>query len=707
MIKQDSGTEALTDLSKALQHRAARWLMVLGLFVAWVTLLATGVEGEENDSPPAATGDDVMEELTRLMQREVISVARKQQSVNESAAAITVLTSEEIRRSGAVILPELFKNLPGVEATRHNAALWGISTRGFNDVYADKLLVMLDGRSIYTPLFGGVHWEIQDLLLEDIERIEIVRGPGATLFGPNAVNGVINIITRSSRDTRGVLATAGVGTELQSFAGFRFGDAISENLFFRYSGKYTSHDEFNLPQNSSGAGDGWTNYRHDLRMDWYPNAKNHLLFEASHYYGEVDEVYFMASDSPPYIRPDPFNSLFRGGSALARHKHYISPDADFSVQVYYDRTLRHTATNDYELDTIDFEFENRWAVADSHELMWGGGYRLYHDNIQSLSPNFSWDPVSENWGLWNAFAQDEISLMEDRLLVTLGSKIESDYFSGTQILPSLRTVWMPDSSNSIWASVSKATRTPARGKERDVSAVGAGVPPGAIHPSLPTLISVEGSQAINAESLMAFEVGYRAQASPQFSVDLSVFYNSYQDLIGRQQLTPFVGPFNGTPVFRIPSVADNTACGHFIGFESAVNLRLNKWWRTQLNYTFTAGNLREQADFDEVFITDYEVSTPRNRAGIRSWMDLPGNVEMDVSAYYRGRTGRGALNSTSIPSHIGLDLRLAWRPTEKFEIALIGREIQEPDYPDYASFIPLQQPSNVQRNIFLKLTLDL
>jgi iron complex outermembrane receptor protein len=387
--------------------------------------------------------------VEELMDVEVTSVSRRPEKLTEAASAIQVITGEDIRRSGANSIPEALRLAPNLQVAQVNSSQWAVSSRGFNNVLSNKLLVMIDGRTVYTPLYAGVFWDVQDALLEDIDRIEVVSGPGGTLWGANAVNGVINIITKSAKDTQGFFMEAGAGTESNGFGSMRYGGQLSPGLYYRVYGKGFNRDEL-VVADGSDAGDGWDMGQGGFRLDWEPNQDDVLTLQSD----------FYDSKPNPEAASDPVVAM--GGNILGRWTHKISDDSDFQVQFYYDRTRRDFNDEFTEnLDTYDFDAQHRFQIGDRQEIIWGLGYRRMDDSVANLEL-LGFDPGNKTLSLYSAFIQDEITLIEDRLRLTLGSKFEHNEYTGFEVQPSGRLAWTPSTEHTVWAAVSRAVRTPSR-----------------------------------------------------------------------------------------------------------------------------------------------------------------------------------------------------------------------------------------------------
>ncbi|RMF60307.1 MAG: TonB-dependent receptor, partial [Calditrichaeota bacterium] len=403
------------------------------------------------------------------MNIEFVSVFKKSEDPFETPAATYLVSQKEIERSGAMTIPDALRMVPGMQVAQHDASSWGVTTRGFSGLsrgisgqFANKLLVLQDGRSVYTPLFSGVSWDTQEILLEDVERIELVRGPGATLWGANAVNGIINIISKNARDTQGALVTAGVGSERRSFAQFRYGGRIGEKSAYRIFGKYVKFDGL-VDSSGNKTPDDWHVAHGGFRFDWDSGSQDEITVEGGVYSGEVGQRYRITnSPEPPFLQTFDFNADVSGGHLLSRWKRTFSSTSDLALQLYFDRVKREEAVVKGDINTFDLDFQHRFLLGDRQEIIWGTGYRFITDDFDSTFA-FSLRPGSRDVSLFSAFLQDDIALARHRLYLIIGSKFEHNDFTGFEIQPNIRLKWTPSTRQTVWAAVSRAVRTPSRG----------------------------------------------------------------------------------------------------------------------------------------------------------------------------------------------------------------------------------------------------
>ena len=652
---------------------------------ALLLLIATWLTGLSSTARDTNGSPDLTElPIERLMQIEVTSVARRSETISQSPAAISVVTQEDIRRSGAMNIPDALRLVPGLEVARLDASQWAISARGFNDVFADKLLVLQDGRSIYTPLFSGVFWDVQGPMLEDVDRIEVIRGPGATLWGANAVNGVINIITKSSKDTQGLLLSAGGGNENRAFSNVRYGGKINDTAFFRVYATYFNEDDSALP-NGRDANDSWQMGHWGFRLDWDLSDQDLVTFQGDAYHGIENQVFntFDPTSLPTLSRIVHDEINLDGGNVLGRWSHTLSSESDLRLQLYYDRTDRDTVIFKEKRDTFDADFQHRFPVGNRNDFIWGAGYRVSRDDVGN-SPTISLIPGSRTLELFSAFVQDEITLVPNRLRLTLGSKFEHNDFTGFEIQPSGRLLWTPSDDQSVWASVSRAVRTPSRSEDDVVLNQPREVAPGLFLP-----ITIRGNQDMESEKLLAYEIGYRSQPWEQLSFDLAAFYNDYDQLRSLEQ-----DP--SSPTVLHPG---NKLYGEAYGVELSGLWQIARWWRVRPAYTFLEVQLHTRPGSTDTTSQQDEGKSPRHQFTLRSSMDLPHNLFLDGTLRYVD-----SLPALKIGSYVELDVRLGWRPTSHLELAIGGQNLLNSQHAEFSpSFIRTQQ-TEVERGVYGKIT---
>lgn len=689
-----------------LRTRAARCL------IWFVSLVAAGIvsRGAESIPAPPPNGLDVRDladlPLEQLMEVRVVSVSKKEETLARAAAAVHVITQDEIRRSGFTSIPELLRLAPGLQVGRVDSHQWAISARGFNDIFANKLLVMIDGRSIYTPLFSGVFWDVQDTFLSDIEQIEIIRGPGATLWGANAVNGVINVVTKPARETQGLIVRGGAGTEERAFGSIRYGGQLSSNAFYRVYTKYFNRDESVLP-NGSDANDQWQMARTGFRVDWDASDETLLTFQGDVYAGELHQTYVRLTPVAPY---SPFLDRDRadvqGGNLLGRWTRRLSSDSELSVQSYYDRTSRDSAIFKENRDTLDVDIQHRFSAGERQEIIWGGNYRATSDDVRNTF-DVSLDPHDRTTRhLAGAFVQDEIEMLVDRLYLTFGSKFEHNEFTGFELQPSGRIAWTPGAKQMFWGSVARAVRTPSRA-EHDLRLNQAPIfPPGlffgpnALAPagSPVAVTSLFGSDDFGSEELTAYEIGYRVQPHARFAVDLALFYNDYDELRVVRPGVPefrFAESHPGVPPAHISRIADNGMEGETYGGEIAATFRATDWWRVQATYSYLQMQMHADPGVDGASELALEGASPHHQVGIRSYMDLGEDWRLNLGWRYVD-----TLPALGVPSYLVMDARVAWTPTPNLELAIVGLNLWDDRHPEFVPTTIRTEQTEVQHSVY-------
>jgi len=610
-------------------------------------LLASTVVGAQT-MRVADIADLSIEELGNI---QITSVSRHAERLADAPAAIFVITGEDIRRSGATRLPEALSLAPNLEVARSSASSYAISARGFNNTIANKLLVLIDGRTVYTPVFSGVFWDAQDVMLEDVERIEVISGPGATLWGANAVNGVINVITRRASDTQGAFAYGRAGS-LERGLGARYGGAMGTVGAYRVYGRF--FDVFNT-SNTSGAtaSDGWSKGQVGFRTDW-GTATNTFTLQGDAYRGSLDQA----------IGDD---TSISGNNLLGRWNRDLAGWGQLQVQSYFEHTERDIpGTFAERLNILDVEFQHGLRPMGAHRLTWGGGYRHGDDHVGN-SAIIAFLPADRRLRWANIFAQDEIALL-DKLRLTLGTKFENNYYTGTEPLPSARLAWKFQPQRLVWGAVSRAVRAPSR-IDRDFF-VTAG----------PTQLN--GGPDFASEVVKVFEVGYRDQPLPQATYSISLFHNIYDKLRS-------VEPAPGGGV-----VLGNKMEGTANGLEAWGSYQAASNWRLSAGAFFLRQHLRLKPDSGDTNVSAAG-NDPAHQWLLRSSLDLSNSTELDI------RVRRvGALPNPSVAAYTAVDVRYAWRLLRELELALVGQNLFASSHAEFGN---AATRSELARGAYLKL----
>ncbi|MFL6604655.1 MAG: TonB-dependent receptor plug domain-containing protein, partial [Steroidobacteraceae bacterium] len=637
------------------------------------------------DMAAAAGGDLKHMSVEELMDIRVISVGRHPEPLRQVAAAIQVITREDIRRSGASSIPEVLRLASNLQVARKNAHDWGISARGFNSSLANKLLVMIDGRTVYTPLYSGVFWDAQDYLLEDIERIEVISGPGGTLWGANAVNGVINIITRSAADSQGPYAEAAGGTQLRALAGARYGGMLNPDVSFRVYAKYFDRDEEVFPD-LTGAADAWHREQGGFRFDADASHADTFSAHGDFYAGHEGVNTGGAAQTA-------------GGNLVGRWSHVFTGEADFSLQAYYDRThlllpivpfvlngieLAPAGNLRDDLSTYDIDFQHRFALGQGadgrawHRIVWGFGYRFTRDVVEN-APAVAFLPAALDRKLFSAFVQDDIALAA-HIALTVGSKLEHNDYTGFEVEPNVRLQWSWTPSQTLWSAISRAARTPSR-IDRDLA-----------EPAPPAILILQGGRNYGTEYVTAYELGYRGEISSTLTGSLSTFYNEYRD----------VRSTSITPGTVIPLFFANNIAGHTDGLELSARYQVADFWTLQVGYDYLQESLHVRPGQFDLGNARNETADPRHQAAVRSAVSLALHFELDASLRWvdalRLQTGPV---TDEVPSYFELDTRVAWA-LQGLELALVGQNLLHKQHAEYGIADPTRE--QIQRSVYAKIS---
>ncbi|MFI3155147.1 MAG: TonB-dependent receptor [Methylococcaceae bacterium] len=597
------------------------------------------------------------------------SVSKKQQNVKDSAAAIFVVSAEDIRRSGATSIPEALRMVPGIQVARINANQWAVTVRGFNDRTSNKLLVLMDGRTLYLPAFSGTLWETQDTLLDNIERIEVIRGPGATLWGANAVNGVINIISKNAKKTQGTELSVTGGDE-QVFGSARYGFQIDKHSFGRVHVQSKKHDSY-LNLNGADNYDGWDAQQGGVQMDLSDGDDDAVKIQSNFFHGQFNEQSQRPLLTAPYstlLRNQQDSTMF---SLLSRWDKTLSADSDFSLQAYYDYQ-QHEFFHPAVFHQFDLDFQHHLKVAGHHDLIWGGGYRFVQDYL-SENAYYQYQPASRDYQLFSASLQDEMALIPDRLKFIIGSKLEHNDFSGFQVQPNARLIWSPDSQHSVWTAVSKAVMTPSRSKH-DLNVWLSTEPPSEESGNLP--VKVEGQTSLlpekyKAEEVLAYELGYRYNVA-KVTTDLSLFYNDYKRLPLVSLGSPSVAVSEaGLPYILFPAGLTNGVKGYTYGSELSGTWQATDIWKLNLSYAYLDARFKRPDGSKHPFSDE----NPQNQFNLRSSFDILNDVELDL--WFRYVDKLAFVNNKPVADYTSLNLRLAYKPIAKLELSLVGNNLLE------------------------------
>jgi len=628
--------------------------------------------------------------LTELENIQVTSVSKEPEKANEAAAAAFVITQEDIQRSGATSIPEVLRMAPGVDVAQAGAHDWAVSVRGFNSQFANKLLVLIDGRTVYNPGFSGTFWEDQDVPLADIDRIEVIRGPGAAQWGANAVNGVINIITKNAKDTQGGLISATAGNMIKTDDTARYGVKVGDDSYARVYAKYND----DAPERNVGpgnSGDGWQKRQAGFRSDSKLSDQDSLTLQGDLYDTHEGLTLNLPGLNPPYLLLTPGDMLESGGNLMARWTRNISPESSTTTQLYVDNTQHENAYAHYNASTTDLDFQHTWTGWTGQEFVWGGGYRLIADH-EGSTPIFTLNPQEVNNSVYSSFVQDKITLDPKDLFLTLGSKFEHNDFTGFEIQPSARLSWLISDDQMAWSSISRAVHPGNRFTDNAQMIAGV-VPPGV--PSNPFGIPIElevvGNQGLDSEELTAYELGYRIQPIKSVSLDLAAFYNDYSKLFFGTDGTGFLA--GGSTYYVQPIFAANSNSATSKGFELSAKIDATKNWQLSASYSYL------DLIFDEKVDPAFSFSNnPKNQFNVRSTYLFPDDIQMTNSLYYVS-----GLAQASVPGYYRFDTKLSHELMRGVEVSLVGQNLLQPQHKEFSGFL-YQNTTEVGRSIYANIT---
>ena len=622
--------------------------------ISWLVAAILVVRATAQD-----TADFMDLSLEELLNTSVTSVSKKEQRLFEAAAAVYVITQEDIRRSGVQNVPEALRLVPGVQVAQIDANKWAIGIRGFNSRFSNKLLVLVDGRSVYTHLFSGVYWDAQDMPLQDIERIEVVRGPGATLWGANAVNGVINIVTRRAQDTQGGLLAGGGGTEFRKGGTLRYGHRVNGTAwraFVRYGDRDALVDPAGLD-----TPDGWDVRRGGMRLDsdWGDGGQLMVLGEV--FSNRSGGLVIQTTSGPPFVHQAKDRGETRGGHIVGQMKKKISGRSDLAMQVSFDRFERDEVSLNQIVQQIEADFQHRFAWG-GHEIIWGAHLRR---GIDDLSSNFTvaFDPGERSENLISGFAQYEARMHGGQMRLIVGTKFEHNGFTGFEIQPNARLLWQTTPQITMWGAVSRAVRTPSRSDEdiqiRFLAFPGQG--------GSTTVLTVLGNRDLRSEVLVAYELGGRLNLSEEVLIEAAAFYNVYDQLQTSEPETPSF-QMQPVPHLRIPFRFASEMSGRARGGEVNTTWSVHDRWRLTASYSGLQIKLDISPISRDTTAVEAAEQNPEHQFQVRSSMDLPGKLQLDAWVAYVGGV-------TDVSSHTRLDVRMGWRPMRHLDLSVIGQDL--------------------------------
>jgi iron complex outermembrane receptor protein len=611
--------------------------------------------------------------LTDLGNIQVTTASKEPEQLWKTAAAVYVLTQDDIRRSGATTIPEVLRLVPGVQVSRIDQDHWAVGIRGFADQFSKSMLVLVDGRSLYTPLFAGVAWGLEDgILLEDIDRIEVIRGPGGTVWGANAVNGVINIITKSAKNTHGSFASVGGGNIDQGTGQFRFGNGNGRDFDYRIYGKANSQGAEYHPDQASY--DESRFGQMGFRTDWSPTDHDEVTIQGDMYKGGLGgTVQFGSYDPPAQITSNEATAV-SGGNLLAHWRRQLRKGSDIQVQAYYDRTYALASNYQETRNTFDVDFIHHLPLPWRQDFIWGLGARLSPGTFSQVVPTLDVLPNSQADNVYSGFLQDEIAIVPNKFSITLGSKLEHNNFTGFEIQPSVRGLWTLTPHQTFWASVTRAVRTPSR-IEEDFEITDFLLPNPLVY------LTIDGNKNLASEKLLGYEAGYRRLLNPKLYIDFSVFHNDYNDLmsLGDETVTVDATPSPAHLTIHFPWA--NGIEGNTDGFEVAPDWQPTKWWQLRTSYAYLNLHLRNMpGNADTSSVSKDEGSAPHNEITLESRFNMRGGFEFDQTYRYVS-----ALPAQLIKGYSTGDLHLTWHATHQFDFSVVGENLFQPEHDEFSS----------------------
>ena len=633
-------------------------------------------------------------DLSQLMNVTITSVSKKKQRLSEAAAAVYVITQEDIRRSGVTHIAEALAMAPGIQVARISASKWSVSSRGFAGYTSNKLLVLMDGRSVYSPAYSGTFWDMQNTLLEDIDRIEVIRGPGGTIWGANAVNGVINIITKKSADAHGGLVRVGAGDQESAQAAARFGGALNPKADGRVYLSGNDRSSNTLASDGSDANDGWRNIQGGFRLDGQPESHSEWTLQGDLYQNRADQIlYPYWIEGPPYLTSNYGDIDAGGANLLGRYRHELSDSSVITVQAYYDYNDREESYYRQTFNTIDVDLQYETLLGEKNSITMGAGYRQIKGEFDT---SFQLQLEDDTDRLYSAFLQDQLKLISDKLWLTMGVKLEHNDNTGNEWQPSGRILWKPVENHSLWASVARAVRTPSMIEENGRILAAAYPTPSGLATTY-----VQGSSSFESETALAYEAGYRWQATSTLSLDTAFFYNEYDKL------------YNLFPIMKADGLDlafINGSSGDGYGFEAAIDWKPAPWLSFALTYSYLNMNLAPDKAGNSIagdanFVNE---TSPSHQFSLRSSVDVSRDWQANFWLRYTDEiTNRSGVDLLSdgilIDSYFLFDVNIIWIPTDNLEVMLAGQSVFSGGQVRYSSEL-VTPATEIEQGVYVKLT---
>lgn len=656
--------------------------------------------------------------LEQLVEIPVFSASKREESAFKASSAIEILTSDDIRRSGATSVPEALRLVPGVQVARITSNKWAVTARGFNAQFSNKLLVLVDGMSVYNNLFSGVYWDTRGVPLEDVDRIEVVKGAGTTMWGSNAVNGVINIITKKSLYDQGNEVVSIVGNKEQKIYARHGGEIGKKNYdemsieeivkekqlkrskkYYRVYAESTDNDN-SVSSDGSSSNNDWLMHKAGFRFDINRREKNNdlkdeIIIKSDFHAGEEEQTFYLPSlSSPNYRLVDDADESVAGGNFLIKWDKEISSKGDgFFAQIYYDSIKRKSSILEQTRNIVDFEFQNNIHFNNRNLVSWGLNYRYIDDNNESKSRNgityLDYNPLSEESDIISLFIQDKITLISEELFFTFGSKFSHNDYTHSEVQPNARLTYLPTKNQTLWAAVSKSVRTPTRGED-GITAIVTAVPTSNAY------VAQVGNDSFASEESISTEIGYRNKVATDVTFDVSSFYTRYDKILS-QQLVTGDAYINGEGLLVLPIHLRNDASANVYGGELSINYDVNKDWRMILGYNYLQVETDLDANYSDATIVSMEGDTPENQFTIRSQYNITANLELDNTLYFVDE-----LESLGVDKYYRFDTRVTWYPKKDLELSIVGKNLLDDRHQEYEA-TPYSISAEVERSFYLKL----
>jgi iron complex outermembrane recepter protein len=652
--------------------KSIHWKAVVRVVISLLLLIGVAVEsrGDSTQEDQETAGRLKQVTLEELGQIEVTTASKEPVKASRTPAAIYVITQQDIRRSGATSIPEALRLAPGVEVARVDSNTWSIGVRGFGSALSRDVLVLIDGRTVYTPLYAGVYWQVQDTVLEDIERIEVIRGSGGTIWGANAVNAVINIITKNAKDTRGMLVSTGGGNVDQGFVNLRYGGGNDKSFNYRIYGKaLTRGPEFH-PNGSSF--DSWRMGQTGFRADGDLHNRDTFTLQGDLYNGDAGQSVGITAYSPPYMTNVEQNAEIAGGNLLGRWKHILGAGSDIQLQTYYNRTNREQASFAESRDTFDIDFIHHLPLPGRQDFLWGLGVRLSSGNVTQVVPTVVFTPSHLTDKLYSGFIQDEIPIIGNQFSLMIGSKFLQETYSHFELEPTARLLWTPNPRQTVWGAVTRAVRTPSR-VEEDLQLTAL------LTPNPLTFLRIIGDRGFSTEHLLGYEVGYRSLIKPKLNLDIAAFYNNYDNLLSIEPGAPFSETSPAPTHVLVPFFFRNGLLGNTAGFEIAPDWTPTSRWRLRGSYSYLYIDLSTRTGSqDATTVSSTEGSSPHHQVMIQSSLDLPKRLEFDQTLRYVSD-----LPAQQVRAYTTADVRFSWHATRSLDLSVVGQNLLQPQHAEF------------------------